>query len=452
MPNPDGAKQFVDDETPLEAQSNHDPKREGPPGTVWGTLGLAFTIISGAYCWLFKTWDKSEFPDETFQNPTFWWGLAILLALTALYAIRVKTSELLDKVLIALLCISILAAVGTGFIVLREGLPSKDSYTIAVFGFTGNGDALTNGLARRIRGAIWDQLQSQANQFPRHLLILNRDRDPKGETEREQLEYVRKWARRGKGSHLAIWLHVSMQPAGQYVATATYVNPHNKNEGMWVRGSVWVEQEIAIAAFMSQVLKLPMRVRSYVHDSIRREGLRDKILLNPMSFREDSEILDDLASTLPLWRDLRGRRRKEEFSLIPKISSRRAPVPGEGEDRRYELSVTVMNDGERDVPEVTVNVEFPSMFLDESPPPVVKPSGKTGIIRLEVNSKTQNIGNIYSGLETPSLIQGLFYVIRGKTRKENPELLDQKVTAIVSSGLSKSTKVSKTIAELSPFQ
>jgi hypothetical protein len=137
--------------------------------------------------------------------------------------------------------------------------------------------------------------------------------------------------------------------------------------------------------------------------------------------------------------------------LRPKISSRRAPLLGKGEDRRYELSVTVVNDGERDVPEVTLNVEFPGMFIDGSPP-TTKPSGKPGIVRLETNSRTLNIGNIYPELETPSLIQGLFYVIRGKTRKENPELLDQKVTAIVSSGLTNATKDCKTIAELSPYQ
>jgi hypothetical protein len=81
-------------------------------------------------------------------------------------------------------------------------------------------------------------------------------------------------------------------------------NPRNTSGQSWVRGSVWVEQEIAIAAFISQALERPMRVRAYVHESILREGLRDKLHLNPKLFKDDSEILDDLAAELPSWRNL----------------------------------------------------------------------------------------------------------------------------------------------------
>ena len=65
-----------------------------------------------------------------------------------------------------------------------------------------------------------------------------------------------------------------------------------------------MEQEIAIAAFISQALEKPMRVRAYIQESILREGLRDKLHLNPKSFKDDSEILADLATELPSWRDL----------------------------------------------------------------------------------------------------------------------------------------------------
>lgn len=81
-------------------------------------------------------------------------------------------------------------------------------------------------------------------------------------------------------------------------------NPHSDSGKSWVRGSVWVEQEIAIAAFISQALDRRIRVRAYVHKSILREGLRDKLHLNPQLFADDSEILNDLAVELPSWRDL----------------------------------------------------------------------------------------------------------------------------------------------------
>ena len=76
-------------------------------------------------------------------------------------------------------------------------------------------------------------------------------------------------------------------------------NPNDLQRAAWVRGSVWVEQEVAIAAFVSQALNRPMHVRSYVHENITREGLRDKLILNPILFHDDSEILADLSSFLP---------------------------------------------------------------------------------------------------------------------------------------------------------
>lgn len=103
-------------------------------------------------------------------------------------------------------------------------------------------------------------------------------------------------------------------------------HPNSTSGQFWVRGSVWVEQEIAIAAFISQALEHPLRVRAYVHESILREGLRDKLHLNPKSFREDSEVLDDLTGELPSWRNLsqpqRGKFEIEHTGLAKEKLSR----------------------------------------------------------------------------------------------------------------------------------
>src|ERR1700678_1794845 len=58
------------------------------------------------------------------------------------------------------------------------------------------------------------------------------------------------------------------------------------------RGSVWVEQEIAMAAFL-QSLDRRILVAAYIEDGIKREGLRDLLQLNPVSFTHDEEILKD---------------------------------------------------------------------------------------------------------------------------------------------------------------
>lgn len=63
------------------------------------------------------------------------------------------------------------------------------------------------------------------------------------------------------------------------------------------RGSVWVEQEIAIAAFLQSIgRKIP--VAAYIEADIKREGLRDLIHLNPLSFNTHEEILRDFEGQL----------------------------------------------------------------------------------------------------------------------------------------------------------
>ncbi len=60
------------------------------------------------------------------------------------------------------------------------------------------------------------------------------------------------------------------------------------------RGSVWVEQEIAIAAFLVQSLGLDLPARVYVQEGIVREGVRGYIHLNPIEFKENQEVLNSL--------------------------------------------------------------------------------------------------------------------------------------------------------------
>jgi hypothetical protein len=66
------------------------------------------------------------------------------------------------------------------------------------------------------------------------------------------------------------------------------------------RGSVWVEQEIAIAAFMQQALGRGMPARAYVQRHIRMEGVRGFILLNPIEFESSEDVLNDLEQWLPV--------------------------------------------------------------------------------------------------------------------------------------------------------
>jgi hypothetical protein len=74
--------------------------------------------------------------------------------------------------------------------------------------------------------------------------------------------------------------------------------------GSITRASVWIEQEIAIAAFIQQILNRSIEVQLYIQDGIAREGMRDKLLLNAHTFRENSEVLEHLAGTIDRWKRL----------------------------------------------------------------------------------------------------------------------------------------------------
>jgi hypothetical protein len=60
------------------------------------------------------------------------------------------------------------------------------------------------------------------------------------------------------------------------------------------RGSIWIEQEIAIASFLVQVSGKDILPLLYVQRGIQLEGLRKYIILNYEQFDSDSEVLDHL--------------------------------------------------------------------------------------------------------------------------------------------------------------
>ena len=105
----------------------------------------------------------------------------------------------------------------------------------------------------------------------------------------------------------AVGLIAIMHPRG----IVTFPDNHQE-----VRGSVWIEQEIAIAAYLTQILKRPLRIAPYIHRSVRREGMRDQLLLNAVPFTEDSEVLSHLRDVLPSWKDLPA---SLKISASPKV-------------------------------------------------------------------------------------------------------------------------------------
>ena len=85
---------------------------------------------------------------------------------------------------------------------------------------------------------------------------------------------------------------------------------HPRGEILWpdgskhVRASVWIEQEIAVAAYIQRLEGRELPVIAFVHQSIGLEGIRELLHLNPERFLDESDVLAALPSRLLAWRNL----------------------------------------------------------------------------------------------------------------------------------------------------
>src|SRR5712692_9200418 len=58
-----------------------------------------------------------------------------------------------------------------------------------------------------------------------------------------------------------------------------------------IRASVWIEQEVAIATLMQQILRRPLHVALFVEGGIAIEGIRQHLQFNPVTFTNSEEVI-----------------------------------------------------------------------------------------------------------------------------------------------------------------
>ena len=68
------------------------------------------------------------------------------------------------------------------------------------------------------------------------------------------------------------------------------------------RASVWVEQEVAMATLMEQVLRRPLHAALFVQHGITLEGLRKYIQFNANEFAKSEDVIAKLREILPTWK------------------------------------------------------------------------------------------------------------------------------------------------------
>jgi hypothetical protein len=126
------------------------------------------------------------------------------------------------------------------------------------------------------------------------------------------------------------------------------------------RGSVFIEQEIAIASFIHQVLGQRLNVAAFIENGISLEGIREHIPFNPDSFGSSDEVLEKLRQVLPTWVPEQSGAR---LDLFVKSGGYDAPARREMDI----LVALVINDTDEDIEKYRVDVELPKGIMEQGP-------------------------------------------------------------------------------------
>jgi hypothetical protein len=121
------------------------------------------------------------------------------------------------------------------------------------------------------------------------------------------------------------------------------------------RASVWVEQEIAIAAYIQFTAKKTLPVIVFIHESVGREGIRDLLHLNPIAFKDEADVLKLLPNHLELWKTNPTGTLRLELE-----SHRKGQQDGH---HQFQLDVYLVNDSNRRIETYDAVLRFPGRLL-----------------------------------------------------------------------------------------
>ena len=122
------------------------------------------------------------------------------------------------------------------------------------------------------------------------------------------------------------------------------------------RASVWIEQEIAITAYIQHVEKRQLPVIAFLHKSVGREGIRDLLHLNPITFSDEMEVLAALPARLQAWTELKP------IGIVPLIKSTVTTRHQDGHAIR-QLTYSVVNNTDSRIIQINGTVRVPAGIL-----------------------------------------------------------------------------------------
>lgn len=151
----------------------------------------------------------------------------------------------------------------------------------------------------------------------------------------------------------------NLNRAAGFIAIMHHRGEFDSPNGHVIRGSVWIEQELAIASFIQHVLGRRIEVALYLQRGIGREGIRQQLRLKPIEFDTSDDVLTDLRARLKSWtiESTAGQPLQAEwrFEYLRPPSSER---------HDYRLTVELVNGGSSIVSEWMAEVWFPAQFLE----------------------------------------------------------------------------------------
>lgn len=123
------------------------------------------------------------------------------------------------------------------------------------------------------------------------------------------------------------------------------------------RASVWVEQEIAIAAFIKQVLKKDIKIVPLIQSGIKLEGVRKQLILNPKEFTSNNDALEFIRTILSNWDDRPNN--ADPLTLTYRVKDKHLTH----ERHDYDFVINVKNNSDRKINDYHVDIEFPRKVL-----------------------------------------------------------------------------------------
>ncbi len=122
-----------------------------------------------------------------------------------------------------------------------------------------------------------------------------------------------------------------------------------------IRGSVWIEQEIAIATYIQRVEKRALPTIAFKHKSVSREGIRELLHLNPIEFTDESKVLAVLPEALRAWK------LPASAGIQLKLKSVSVASPQDHPIRR--LEVVLVNDTNQEITAYNCKLNLPAGIL-----------------------------------------------------------------------------------------